>query len=316
MAQAQSHNFQTVQYPGANATDIAGIDGGTIVGNYYDINWVSTGFIYNGSNYSDITLPVSNTGYGITGIQGNTVVGYYRDYTTPGYTHFSHGFSLSGTQFTSYDHPLSGFTDNENPWRNQPTDTLVIGISGNSVFGTYRLIVDPNVAISDKFIGFVYDGDYTSIEYPNAASTQVRGISNGIIYGNYQNIVNGSYGPTHGFTFDGTVYSDLSFPNSSTTRIFGVSGSTVVGDYTGEDSINHGYIFDGFTFTTFDYSGPGALGTVLLGINGNTLWGNSYDADWNNTAFIATLAAIPEPSTYSLIGVGALALAIAARRRK
>ncbi len=185
------------------------------------------------------------------------------------------------------------------------------------MFGTYRLVVDPGVAMSDKSVGFVYDGtNYTSIEYPDAGFTQVRGISNGIIYGTYQSIVNGSFGPVHSFKFDGTDYSDLSFPGSSKTRIFGVYGNTVVGDYAGEDYIDHGYLFDGLTFTTFDFNGPGALGTVLLGINGDTLWGYSYDAGYNATSFIATPAAIPEPSTYGLIGIGSLALAIAARRRK
>ena len=316
LAHAQSYSFQTVQFPGANQTYIAGIDGGNVVGNYYDSNWVSTSFVYNGSNYSDFTLPVFNTGYGVMGIQGNIVVGYYSDNTTPGYTNVSHGFSFDGIHFLTYDHPLSGYTDNNNPGLNQPTDTRLLGISGNSVFGQYRLVVDPGVAMSDKFIGFVYDGNYTSIEVPDAQSTQIRAISNGIIYGNYQMLVNGSWGPQHGFTFDGAVYSQLIFPGSTSSSIWGVSGNTVVGTYAGEDYIEHGYLFDGSTFTTFDYTGPGAVGTALMGINGDTLWGYSYDADWNNTSFIATPAAIPEPSTYGLIGVGALAVAIAARRRK
>ncbi|MGE0537693.1 MAG: PEP-CTERM sorting domain-containing protein [Pirellulales bacterium] len=63
----------------------------------------------------------------------------------------------------------------------------------------------------------------------------------------------------------------------------GISGNTVVGYYV-NFGVNHGFVYDGANYTTFDV--PGALGTSLLGISGNKYVGTYADASKNLHGFL------------------------------
>jgi hypothetical protein len=86
-----------------------------------------------------------------------------------------------------------------------------------------------------------------------------------------------------------------------------------VGSYT--LSGNHGFVEIGGTFTQLDYNNnPSAvLTTDAYGINQSGVIGGTYlDLNAHAHGFIATPAAVPEPSTLTLAVLGALTL-LAAR---
>ena len=88
------------------------------------------------------------------------------------------------------------------------------------------------------------------------------------------------------------VFTTLDFPGGQNTNVAGFSGGKIVGYYTDSSSgLNHGFVYDGSTYTSFDHP-SGDQGTELHGIDGNTLLG-FYN---NSTAFLY------DGSTYTDIG--------------
>ena len=61
-------------------------------------------------------------------------------------------------------------------------------------------------------------GRFTTIDYPGAANTDLRGINNrGDISGNYRN----ADGVFHGFLFSGDLFTAIDFPNATSTQGWG-----------------------------------------------------------------------------------------------
>ena len=111
--------YETVAW-GVSGNKIVGVSG-------------TSGFIYDGSTYKDVSYPgASQTEF--VGISGNMIVGHYY-YTAGG----AHSFLYDGTTFTPIVDPLG------------VEGTLVSGISGNKIVGSYRDSVG-------NFHGFLYDG--------------------------------------------------------------------------------------------------------------------------------------------------------------
>ena len=108
-------------------------------------------------------------------------------------------------------------------------------------------------------------------------------------------------------------FTTLNDPNGvKGTRILGISGSTIVGYSTDSNYKISGFTYNGSAFTTLN-DPNGVNGTYITGISGSTIVGFSYDSNYNDKAFVAS--AVPEPSTYALFGLGALALVVAYRRK-
>ena len=85
--------------------------------------------------------------------------------------------------------------------------------------------------------------------------TEAYGIDKGRIVGMYRD------GPTHGFLYDGTVWTTLDFPGAEDTMAWGIDGDSIVGVY--RDSVKYRsflYDFVRDTWTTFDV--PGAQNTL------------------------------------------------------
>jgi hypothetical protein len=178
------------------------------------------------------------------------VVGTYADIQG------SHGFLLSGGQYTKLDVPGA-------------LSTTALGINAHyEIVGKYR------DALTGQECNYKYSqGTYTHILSPCANGLnhdQVRGINNaGALVGRTCCTL-----PTHsGFVRTPTASNyRLTVPGAEETEIRGIDNSTVprmVGHYKDSNSHNHGALFTGVASSTgvsFDFA-PGAYNTEATGIN-------------------------------------------------
>jgi uncharacterized membrane protein len=64
------------------------------------------------------------------------------------------------------------------------------------------------------------------------------------------------------------TYTQIDVPNSISTAVYGInSAGDLVGDYQDLQEITHGFLLSGGVYTTIDYPGVDAIGTVARGIN-------------------------------------------------
>ena len=154
---------------------------------------------------------------------------------------------------------------------------------------------------------------FTTIDNPLAGNGAYQGtflaaIDGGNIVGSYVDVYGG--GP-HGFLLNGSTFTPLNGPSGATEcQAFGIDGSNVVGQYS--TTLHHGFLYNGSSYTTID--DPLGVKTFIDGIDGNTLVGYYIDSSNVNHGFVAT---VPEPSTFILLGLGAITLlGYAWRRRK
>jgi hypothetical protein len=283
-------------------TALMGISGNNIVGTYWDDNFSMHGLIYDGVNWSTLDFPWSTDfprvyGYNnsdtiIFGISGGNMVGQYRNYT--GYF----GFVFDGVNWTTLNHIKTyGYGG---------STTSLTGISGNIVVGNYSI---NNGSSSGG--GFIYDGvNWTTLISPLSSGwngnrrTFLNDIDNGNIIGHSLD-TNGSY---YGFLYSNGNWTKLSIPDAIALYPYGISGNNIVGEYYDQNGNRHGFLYDGITWTTLDTP---AGGTSILDIDGNNILGSD-----NNGNFIASLASLPEPSTYALFGIGAIGMLVVLRRKR
>ena len=71
------NEYTVIDMPGAIATYATGIDGGNIVGRYYDGSAIH-GFSYDGTTYTTLDVPGA-TDTVLFGIDGSNIVGWYSD---------------------------------------------------------------------------------------------------------------------------------------------------------------------------------------------------------------------------------------------
>jgi len=100
---------------------------------------------------------------------------------------------------------------------------------------------------------------YTTIDYPGAFSTVVRGINSaGDIVGTYQTTLGGQ---SHGFKLSGGQFTSFDYPGAQSTSAAGINDSGLIVGY--EDS--NSFTYDGSTFTLVSF--PGYYDTIAGGIN-------------------------------------------------
>ena len=301
---AAAQTCLTLDYPGGVNTQADGIAGNLVIGEYDDPSRQLTtyGYFYNLSTATYVRTfgnPLAGAGYGTfpNSISGNNIVGSYDDSA-----HQQHGFvyNLSTSAYTTLDDPLTVSGD---------FGTFATGISGNNVVGGYN-------GSSDSFHGFVYNlstSAYTTLDDPNAAQNQsVKGTAAEAISGN--NVVGIYYDSAdHGHSFlynlSTKTYTTLDDPLAGTyTGATGIDGNTVFGKYF--DTSNNTCLFEyniaTATYTTLENDTPGYIWNTG-GISGNTIVGTYTDSQDLGHGFVITL---PEPSTFTLLGVGAVGLAV------
>jgi len=100
--------------------------------------------------------------------------------------------------------------------------------------------------------------NFTTIDFPGAASTQPWGINTrGDVVGRYVN----SDKTTHGFLLSGGQYSAIDFPGGTETDAFAINTrGDVVGVYIAADRVSHSFLLSGGQFSTIDF--PGASFTA------------------------------------------------------
>jgi hypothetical protein len=128
--------------------------------------------------------------------------------------------------------------------------------------------------------GYTMAGTWTTLDYPGATTTEAYDISGRSVVGWYLD----SSG-LHGFLYNGTTWppTTLDMPGATVTIINGISGSNVVGVYQDSSGGEHGFFFNGTTWTTLDY--PGALATEVRGISGSNVVGVYRDSSWEHGFF-------------------------------
>jgi hypothetical protein len=123
-------SYVTLDYPGAHDTQLNGINGGKIVGDWEtnSSTLFPNSFLYDGASFKSIAFPGAdpNLGTQAFGISGNLIAGIY---WTPSPNIHEHGFLYDGNSYTTIDDPLANsFYANQGG---------VFGISGNHLVGEY-----------------------------------------------------------------------------------------------------------------------------------------------------------------------------------
>lgn len=235
----------------------------------------------------------------VTGINNNGLtVGFWADNTGNNI-----GFVNNNGTFTSVIDP---FTPAQTPSVNQ----LLAVNDLNVAAGFYT-----NAAGNNQ--GYTYNIDspsFTPVTIVGATSVTAAGINNaGEVAGFYTN----AGGTTQGFILNGTTLLSLMDPLGVSTMILGLNNTGLAdGVYTDSAGAMHGFVYNigTNTFTTVDHPN-GIGGTTLNGLNDRgQLTGFYVDANGNTDGLLAT--AVPEPSTLSLIGLGAITLTKSRRRRR
>lgn len=289
MAQAAYYtigSYTTLNHPDAGApnpygysfgTFAGGISGGNVVGYYYDTNYIERPYVYSGGTYTTLYVPgakeTRNYYNRANGIDGNNVVGYYDTEDNK-----RSAFLYDGVSYTSF---MLGTNITE-----------AYGISGDNIVGAYTYTWES----WNFWRGFMYGGTINS-------NLPLFGIG---IDGS--NIVGGvSFDNTVGAMYDGENYTFFSMPGAQSTMAYDISGNNVVGSYIDSGS-NKGFIYDGTNYSSLVIDG--SMHTQITGIDGDKVSG--YFSDEQGThSFIGTLApaAIPEPASIMMIGLGGLLIA-------
>lgn len=296
-ASACAYVFETIDHPqGPGRTQLAGLDGGVVVGAYVDEGGTQRGFYYDGSSFTDLSVPGAKSPTRAWDISGGAIVGDFTDSAGQ-----PRGFIFDGATYQVIDHPMAGLGG----------ATGLTGISGSVVVGNFY-------TASDGFNGargFIYDGSiFTTVDSPLAINgTQLWGFADGAALGVY---IDEDFAP-HGFLYRDGAFTYLNHPLASHgTGTFAIDANRLAGtyytDYNGSSFTTfgtpHGFVYDGSMYTTIDHP-LGSHGTGINGIDGNVISGTYWDASGAH-GFLAT---VPEPSSVLLCGFACM-LASSLRR--
>ena len=274
--------WTALDVPGAVQTEVYGISGSNIVGNYRPasepVNYY--GFFYNNGNWTQFNPWLYGiSGSNIVGLVPNTLYGALYDWKT--------------------------WTDLNVPGA---IATYPSGISGDKIVGYYQ----QNASSSGEF-SFLKDGTnyITNLSMPNALSTVAIGIDGSNIVGAYFgcNVVYGflynmNSASCTTFSAPWVTNDPLPFGIWCETMAYGISGTNIVGVYYNTtDYISHGFLLSGTkNWTSLD--APGAKnGTSVRGISGDKIVGYYVDANTNHHGFIYTISAPAVPAVASKINI-------------
>ena len=299
-------NFKTINNPGdPNFNQLLGINNaGTISGYFGDgtvvpnngYTWTATGgFVaenFSGAAQTQV-VAIDNT---LTGGTYNTA-GFYVD--TAG---ANHGFTQIGGVQNTVDNPLSTAAPPVNQLLGLNDHNLAVGFYNDSTGAShgyeYNISTKTFTPIVPTFSGVT------------VTSAQATGVNNG---GWISGFYTDSGGVTHGFVDEGGVFKSFDDPsgNGTNTSFFGLNNQgQVVGSYVDANG-NNGLVYNLITNTWQTVNDPnqsftpafGVSGTILNGINDLGQVVGFYS---DGTHVNGVLASTPEPTSFGLMGLGAV----------
>ena len=199
------------------------------------------------------------------------IVGAYNDASG-----VSHGFILSGGQYTTLDYPgapgttLSGIN---------PSGELSGFYCSDPACGTTG-----NASTNHSFV-VSKKGVFTSFDPPGAVSSQASTVNpSGAVVGAFTD----SSGVTHGYLFYRGTFTTIDYPGSIFTFAGGNNPSgDIVGAYTDSGGVTHSFLLSDGTFTSFDP--PGSVFSDASGINpGGIIVGIYVDSASVEHGFVRT----------------------------
>jgi hypothetical protein len=315
--------FTTLDDPDAGplGTSALGVSGKDVVGSYVDANGMIHGFVYDGSTYFTIDEPHGVGGTEVHGISGNRIAGFYYDEQDN-----PHGFTaainderlpptievepsdaaVNGGDMAILSVVASGSLPLHYQWYKDGTAvpeatsaSLVMSNVTASDGGQYQVDITNDVGRAKSNTATLTItattppqldiSNFTTLDEPNGmGATYAFGIEDGTVVGTYS-------GPdgdpnTHGFYYDGKIYSTLDNPNGVSngvkhTYVYGISGGNMVGDYVQdadgdpENPVPNGFWYHDGKYLAIAEPDADADGASAAGVDGGNIVGWYVDGD-------------------------------------
>lgn len=206
IAFAGGYAFNDINYPNGQLTRIYDNSGSTVVGYYFDSQFVEHGFSETDGVFTSIDAPMAGSdplGSGTypEAVSGSTIVGYSYDknFSYLGY----HGFSLTGGVFTPVNYP---------PLAVLSAPPGFGRMSGNTIVGSYA---------GQGFI--VVNGAFSSLNFPFQPLTFPGGVDGSTVVGSY--FETSQHG--HGFVESGGQWTTFDHPSAVAIPHFRLSKRNV-----------------------------------------------------------------------------------------
>lgn len=266
-ASERTYAYLTIDYPGASATSLSGINArGDIVGSYTDANGSSHGLVLRDGVFSTVDVPgAAGTdarginpagdivgGYWLPGEPGPNIHGYllrrdgtleYVDY--PGQTNTIpqrllpdgtilgcyHGADMMMSMFGMWMHgSVTDAIGQSASMNNGATPDLSV------IAGLFTDLTEPAPRAAWGYV--IQNGIFTRFRVPGSNLTAVWDVGpEGALVGVYRNPAG-----THGFLLEEGEYTSIDYPAAAITRAFGINaGGDIVGSYV-SGGVSHGYL--------------------------------------------------------------------------
>jgi uncharacterized membrane protein len=269
-------------------------------------------FIYSAGVFTPVSGPAGALGAAAFGINdsGKIVGSYYDTQTIDPATGLltigpTHGFILSGGNYTRFDVPNANFTQAR-------------GLSPDG-----RYVTGYSTDTTGRASAFVYDtstSSFIDLTRPNSINAFAQGMNAaGLVAGSDILTQPGSPSQRVGFTYNINTgqYNDFSFAGYTRTAFRGINSSGVIAGWLQRPNASGVTVTVGFVGSPTAYdliTVPGATDTIVQAINDVGVVSGYYTVDGQAIGFVAT--PVPEPQSLALMLCGVLALAGVARRQQ